>query len=634
MGSSRSCRTSGRSWRSGSSRAWWRSRARTTVPAIPSGPARPSIVSCSGFARGFGNGQGYAAGRSALFLKGTVLNDYLLTLSFDSDKDDRGVLFRDIQPEAFYPIYGDASLKGFDAQTSGRLYLRAERGRSHLLYGDFRTADVVSEAQDLGRYSRDADRSPAAPGHRPDHAVGVCQPRLALAGDRRDRGPRHLGPLQREQCQRRLGHREGRDRDPRPEPAGRRPHGHAAGALHRLRVRALQRTPAVPAAGAGLDERLNPVSIRITYEVDHGGEKSWVGGLDGQLALGRVLRVGGSWAEDRAPASPYRLTSVNGTLRIGRSTVIVAEGAQSTGVAGQGLFGQPGLITLDRADAADAGSAARLELRHESARFGARLFAGTADAGFSNPGSTLAAGRTEMGGQATLTVAAPVRVMAEAIRSEDALTGGHREGAFLALEAKLAKALAVEVGLRRGKESGIPAQGTSAGLSVFGQSGFERQRLRLRRRPEHRPRHGAARRQSDVRSAAVVRIRADRHPRRYRRADGTGQGHDLLRRSRARVRRGRTGRARRRQEAGGRGRAGPAHREDARLSPPRVPVESRQRLRPEQPAAQLQHRVRRLVDRDAELGCLRASTGCETPSPAARRRRPSVCATCGRWPRA
>ena len=119
---------------------------------------------------------------------------------------------------------------------------------------------------------------------------------------------------------------------------------------------------------------------------------------------------------------------------------------------------------------AAAGSAARVELRHESARLGARLFAGTAEAGFSNPGSTLTGGRTEMGGHATLKVAEPVRVIAEAIRSEDALTGGHREGAFLALEAKLAKALAVEVGLRHGKESAIPAQGTSAGLSVFGQS--------------------------------------------------------------------------------------------------------------------------------------------------------------------
>ncbi|HUU34845.1 MAG TPA: hypothetical protein VMW48_12340, partial [Vicinamibacterales bacterium] len=220
-----------------------------------------------------------------------------------------------------------------------------------------------------------------------------------------------------------------------------------------------------------VDERLNPVSVRITYEVDRGGEKSWVGGLDGQIALGRFLHVGGGWAEDRTPGSAYRLTSINGTVQIGRSTVLVAEGAQSTGVGGQGLLGQPGLVIPDRADLAAEGSAARVELRHQSARLGGRIFAGTAAAGFSNPGSTLTSGRTEIGGQATLTLAEPLRVTAEAIRSEDALTGGHREGAFLALEAQLTKALAFEFGIRRGKESVQPAQGTSAGLSLFGQSG-------------------------------------------------------------------------------------------------------------------------------------------------------------------
>ena len=100
------------------------------------------------------DGNGYVGGRSALFLKGSVLRDYLLTLSFDSDKTDRGVLFRDIQPEAFYPIYGDASLKSFDAQTSGKFYVRAERGSSFLLYGDFQTGQSPTEAQNLGLYKR------------------------------------------------------------------------------------------------------------------------------------------------------------------------------------------------------------------------------------------------------------------------------------------------------------------------------------------------------------------------------------------------------------------------------------------------------------------------------------------------
>ena len=36
-----------------------------------------------------------------------------------------------------------------------------------------------------------------------------------------------------------------------------------------------------------LDERLNPVSIRVTYEVDAGGDKSWVGGGNAADAVRR-----------------------------------------------------------------------------------------------------------------------------------------------------------------------------------------------------------------------------------------------------------------------------------------------------------------------------------------------------------
>ena len=106
------------------------------------------------FARSFADGKGLYGGRAAVFLKGKVKGGYLATLAYDSEKQDRGVLFRDIQPDAFYPIYGDASLTGFDAQTAGRFYLRVEKGRSYLLYGDFVTASPGNEAKNLGVYSR------------------------------------------------------------------------------------------------------------------------------------------------------------------------------------------------------------------------------------------------------------------------------------------------------------------------------------------------------------------------------------------------------------------------------------------------------------------------------------------------
>ena len=47
---------------------------------------------------------GFAGGRTAFFLKGKIRGDYLLTAAYDSEKTTRDRLFRDIQPDEYYPI--------------------------------------------------------------------------------------------------------------------------------------------------------------------------------------------------------------------------------------------------------------------------------------------------------------------------------------------------------------------------------------------------------------------------------------------------------------------------------------------------------------------------------------------------
>jgi hypothetical protein len=69
------------------------------------------------FTKSFDGDQGQVGGRAAAFVKGTVAKHYLVTFAYDSDKDEHGALFRDIQPDAFYPIYGDASEKSADHRT-------------------------------------------------------------------------------------------------------------------------------------------------------------------------------------------------------------------------------------------------------------------------------------------------------------------------------------------------------------------------------------------------------------------------------------------------------------------------------------------------------------------------------------
>lgn len=98
-------------------------------------------------------GKDSIAGRSAFFLKGKVRGDYLLTAAFDSEKEVKDRLFRDIQPDKYYPIYGDASVRGFDAQSSGKAYLRVDKGQSYLVYGDF-IPNTDRQVRQLSRYNR------------------------------------------------------------------------------------------------------------------------------------------------------------------------------------------------------------------------------------------------------------------------------------------------------------------------------------------------------------------------------------------------------------------------------------------------------------------------------------------------
>lgn len=91
--------------------------------------------------------------RGQLYLKGKILGRNLLTLRYDSDKDTDERLFRDIRSDEFYPVYGDNSERGFDAQSSSQLYVKVERDRSYILYGDL-AVEAKADAFRLGAYRR------------------------------------------------------------------------------------------------------------------------------------------------------------------------------------------------------------------------------------------------------------------------------------------------------------------------------------------------------------------------------------------------------------------------------------------------------------------------------------------------
>jgi len=102
-----------------------------------------------------------ADGQLALYAKGRVRGDWLLTIAYDSDRKatrTRGLLGT-IDPDRYYTVYGDGAEQRYDAASRRPLYLRLERRQFYALFGDFETG--LADAQ-LTRYVRTLNGGKAA----------------------------------------------------------------------------------------------------------------------------------------------------------------------------------------------------------------------------------------------------------------------------------------------------------------------------------------------------------------------------------------------------------------------------------------------------------------------------------------
>ena len=102
-------------------------------------------------------------GRLAFYLKGKVKGKYLITAQADTherevdrlfdgflDADPQDV-FRRLDPDLYYPVYGDDSTTYRDVDTQGKLYVRVDWDRNQALWGNFNTGITGTE---YGQYHR------------------------------------------------------------------------------------------------------------------------------------------------------------------------------------------------------------------------------------------------------------------------------------------------------------------------------------------------------------------------------------------------------------------------------------------------------------------------------------------------
>ena len=391
----------------------------------------------------FGNGdKGRVNARSALYMKGLISGKTLLTLSYDTDKDKNGRLFQDIDPDAMYPIYGDSSTRGIDGQSTSKLYVRLDKGRSNLLYGDYITS---SNDFNLANYNRSLTGAKA---HYEEGAVKAnAWVAYGVTSQVVDeiRGAGMSGPYSVSSPNGIKGSEKVelivRDRF---QP------GVILQTTTLMRFsdyefevfngRLLFRSP-VPS----VDSNNNPVSIRITYEVDSGGQRYATAGADAVVRINQAIAVGASIAKDNNPDAEYRVLGVMGEAKVSDAMRLKAELAQSKGrpSVGQGIV---------PANLADEGNAISLEASYEIDSLRVRATASKADIGFHNNNAIVSEGRTEAGVQVAYRMTPSLALSADLRHSKSDIDKTKANGVELAADYAVSDKLTVGGGVRQAKQ--------------------------------------------------------------------------------------------------------------------------------------------------------------------------------------
>jgi uncharacterized repeat protein (TIGR01451 family) len=409
-------------------------------------------------------GQTTTNGRAALFLKGKVRGDYLLTMSYDSDKNGTQRLFRDIQPDEYYPVYGDAAAKGFDAQSTSKLYVRVDKGRSYAMYGDYVTRTENDEGLSLGQYSRSLTGLRAA--YENDHAKAtgfVARTNATqIVSEQRGlgiTGPYSMGQVSVDDVLTNSEKVEVIVRD-RNNP-GLIVSQTTLDRFTDYEVDTTGNSIYLKSPISSVDSNLNPVYLRITLEADQGGSEYIVGGVSGSVKVLDQVRVGGSLIKSDDPITHDELSSVNTVIHITPKAKLIAEYARSSNT----IDPNNSLTPINAGAAAtgeQSGNAARVEFETAIKNIDLRAYYNHADLGFYNTASPITAGRTESGVKAQSRVQGLGLIHLEAIRTEDLTTNGLTEGVSASLERSLNRILKLELGLRYYNQQVPTIQGISS----------------------------------------------------------------------------------------------------------------------------------------------------------------------------
>lgn len=417
-----------------------------------------------------GNDNYSAMGRAAMFLKGKVRGDYLLTLAYDSDKKGER-LFRDIEPGEYYPVYGDSSAKGFDAQSTSKLYVRLDKGRSFAMYGDLKTQIDNDEGIKLGQYNRNLTGLKA---QFEDSNTRITAFAAETSTSQRVNETRGLGisgpyPLAND-FDAILENSETIEVITRDaNNPGRIVRRETLTRFADYEIDPISRSLYLKSPIASQDIDGNPIYLRVTVEVDKGGEKYWVGGIAAKQQVTDKVSIGGSYINSDDPLNKEELASVNTVVKFNDKLKLVAEYAKNKA---ENPNSQPSdQINAKELDGKDTeGDALRIELDYDDKKnTRAKAYYNDTDEGFVTGASPQTAGRTESGIEVTHTLNdKKTALKLEGVHTKDHTTEASRQGLQASIEQRLSQNIVGEIGVRYYKQDATAAsRNTQAATDVL-----------------------------------------------------------------------------------------------------------------------------------------------------------------------
>ena len=151
-------------------------------------------------ARGERNDDVLSDGRLAFYLKAKTRGRYLLTAQADTQNRpldelftgfttaDPRDLFRSLDPDLYYPTYGDDSLTQRDVDSMGRFYLRMDWDKNQALWGNYNTGLTGTE---YAQYVRSLYGAALSWRSRGANAWGDARSELRLFGSQAETAPGH-----------------------------------------------------------------------------------------------------------------------------------------------------------------------------------------------------------------------------------------------------------------------------------------------------------------------------------------------------------------------------------------------------------------------------------------------------------